>query len=252
MQILLIGDDDSPQRKFIASILDFHPRVQATYFSLSTEISSITQHFADCIVYVARMPNQFLIDKLDKNCPLVLVADIDYRSQLFIQFDDLVTDFAKAFRIFVDNIDSLALLHDVENERSFFPLVVPEPATQIFDQPPNTKDGYIFEKLSDDYKQFLFLVCDGVSQGHRHERIYQALNMSKANYYRTLHFLQPKFGALTNSDLIEKVMPLVKQCISNLRLSKKQQESYSQLIRSERNSGGLSQLANHSRASGSD
>jgi hypothetical protein len=121
MQIVFIGDDESPPKTLIVPILDFHPKIQRTDLVLSTQINDVTQRLAHCYIYIDRTPSRSLIDKLQNTrSPLILIANENYRSQLFIPFDNLMPTScsAESLEIITDNINSLISLHEMEYQRN--------------------------------------------------------------------------------------------------------------------------------------
>jgi hypothetical protein len=145
MQIVLISEEDSPPRSLIVPVLNFHPKIQRTDFVLSTQTSDVTQRLAHCYIYIDRSPSQTLIDKLQETkSPLILIADEDYRSQLFIAFDDLMpTSFsAESLEIIAENINSLISLHEMEYQRNLFRQI-------LTDEDKEEWDRLIFERSQD-------------------------------------------------------------------------------------------------------
>lgn len=258
MQVLLIGESSLPPRNEIARLLDFNSRIQRSSLDLSTEENSIAQRFAHCFIYIDRSPNRSLIDKLQDTkigaAPLILIADTDYRSELYIPLDSLSDD-GDGWKTFSENLLALVSLYGMEYQADLLSLVMHEEvmrkierfredplglerslssttgdeathgkenkehsslsvvhgiATNKLDQFHDTKDLCTFKKLSDDHKKLLAHVCDGVSKGQRHKKIYRDLNMSKSSYYRAFDFFRFEFGTTTNDDVIEKVMTISK------------------------------------------
>ena len=123
MQVALIGDDDSPQKQIIAKVLDSGRSVNRVALDPLAKNFNIRQRLVHCFIYVERSPNQIIIDKLAQaNCPLVLIADTEHLSSLFIPFDDFFSP--EYLKTFWENILGLRSLYDMEYQRNLFPLIL--------------------------------------------------------------------------------------------------------------------------------
>jgi hypothetical protein len=138
MQMILITEDEeSPPRSLIIPILNFHPGIQRTDFVLSIETIDVTQRSAHCYIYISRSPDRTLIDKLQETkSPLILIADEDYGSQLFIRFDDLMPNSfsAKSLADIIENINSLISLLEMEYQRNLFRQILADEDQQKWDR----------------------------------------------------------------------------------------------------------------------
>jgi hypothetical protein len=125
MQVLLIADPDLPLTKNIAKILDSDRRITRADLDPRIKIFNIRQRLAHCAIYVERSPSQLIINKLrDAGCPLILIAEEYYKSDLFIPINDF---FAPQYLgSFCNNIVGLRSLYDME--RDSFSMILPDKA----------------------------------------------------------------------------------------------------------------------------
>ena len=124
MQILLIGDEDSPPRSTIlGALILIGLKVDITTFAglFSKDIDDI-----DCAIYVDHKPSSIVVDRLRKNSrSLILVADdnISENSDLFISIDKFrcPKTIHQALRLITRKIASLDALQD---QRNIFHLIL--------------------------------------------------------------------------------------------------------------------------------
>lgn len=210
MQVVLIGDDDFPPKTLIRPILDFHSKIQRTDFVLSTETSVIMQFLADCFIYIERSPSKILIDQLQETgSPLILVADADYRSQLFIPFDNFMpTSFsAESLEVLTKNINSLASLYEMEYQRNLFPLILTDEGKEKREHlltdgsHHNSGEAVVTDNLTDIHKEVLLRWSKGVPE----LEILNSLKICRRKYYGILTEIRVAYGVTTNRELLSKI-----------------------------------------------
>ena len=119
MQVLLIAQEKLPLKESIAKILDSDKKINRVDIVPPAVIFDTKRILADSFIYVDRFPNRSIVDKLQETKhPLILIANEDYRSQLFIPFDDFFAP--KYLRNFCENILSLSSRFDIEQQRNLF------------------------------------------------------------------------------------------------------------------------------------
>jgi hypothetical protein len=226
MQILVIGEDDAPPKSLVIPVLDFHPHIQRTEVSLLTE-ADITQRFAHCYIYIDRSPNQKLIDKLrETKGSLILIADDDYSSDLFIDFDSITPNHCSALSLatITENIKSLVSLYELEYQTDFFAPILTDEDSERWRRlksessedpnllPASIKPHETFHLIDLNKTQakvassFYYGTLNGLSKKSQHEQI----GFSDPYYYEVLSGLRDLFFVKTYQLLFQKLDEAVK------------------------------------------
>jgi hypothetical protein len=212
MQVALIGDDDSPQKQIIAKVLDSDRSINRVDLDPLAKGFNIRQRLIHCFIYAERSPSQVIIDQLqDANCPLVLIADTEHPSHLFISFDDFFTP--KCLDSFWENIFGLRSLHDMEYQRNLFPMILSDEDNEEWDLLIAEKSLDSFNNnierprssVASDLTEEQRKVLEYWSKGKPESEILSSLKMCRRKYFLILSEIKAAYGATTSRELLLKV-----------------------------------------------
>jgi hypothetical protein len=218
MQILLIGNDDSPPKRKISLFLDLHADiVRISITSKSAE--GIDLDNIGCAIYVDRNPDQSIVDRLrSNNCPLILVADQDCSSScLFIQFDKFAESAANDPILLIQaKLRSLYSPDIVKYQRNLFPLILTDEDKEIWERlkasekQQNVNESTKYE-LTPEQELIALHYYEGSRDGLRDKEIIKELGKGRSSFYDALEGLRELFGVLDNPALALKLTTLVER-----------------------------------------